>query len=238
LRTFVMVMWLVVAVVGQALAQQPIDFVNITVSTEKCPRHPLDPAGDRFRVYIENINDHERISANVRAETTPPGQSFSMLDYRLGNYNEQFPRFYEHRLAPKERKQIACTTIVRIPDERNFQSIPIQLNVVGAVFVDPNAPVPPPEDPKQYILFMIQNLPNNNGNCFSNNPGFYFATNTHPTRSISARVPFINYRGANQGIQTVDLTPQGSNRLGCTQADDHGDFAITGVQSAVFTTPP
>jgi hypothetical protein len=134
-----MVMWLVVAVVGQAFAA-PIDFVNITVSTEKCPRDALDPAGDRFRVYIENTNDHERISANVRAETTPPGQSFSMRDYRLGDYNEQFPRFYEHRLAPKERKQIACTTIVRIPDKKNFQNIPIQLTVVGAVFVDPSAP--------------------------------------------------------------------------------------------------
>jgi hypothetical protein len=235
LRKFGVVVWLAIA--GQAFAQ-PINFVTITESTEKCPRYALDPALDRFRVYIENTHDHERISANVRSDTMPSGQSFSMLDYRLGDYTEQFPSFYEHRLAPKERKQIACTAIARIAaDRRNFLQIPIHLAVVGAVFVDPSAPVPPPEDAKQYLLFMIKNLPNNNGGCRSNNPGFYYVTNTHPTRSISAHLSQIDDRGATQGPLLVDLTPQRSNRVGCTRAD-RNNFTITGVESAMFTTPP
>lgn len=222
---------------AQAAAQTADSFIKITVSTNECQKAPGDPLGSRFVVYIDNTSTDKRISANVSKDTQPSGQHFAMLDNQLGNYTEQFPTFYEHRLAPQERRQIGCTEILRIsPNGSNYSAIPVVYSVAGAVFVDPSAPLPPPEDPKQFMSFMILNLPNNNS-CLSSNPGFYIATNTHPTRNTSSDVDVINDHGGKAGYLIVNLPAQGNVRLTCTHADIV-NFALSDVSSSQFTTPP
>lgn len=222
---------------GHAFGQSdPGSFLKIIVSSQKCKNQPTDPQVDRFRIFIKNDNQDKRIGANVRMDTIPSGQTFPMYDNQLGDYIEEFPRFYEHRLAPGERERVGCTRIFR-PSRNGMNITPIrtEYEVAGALFIDPSEPKPPEENAKHFIAFMEKKLPNRNS-CMSTNPGFYFISNLHSYRQINARVQMIDDEGRSSGVSVVNLAPQENIRISCTKADSVNS-TVDHVNSAEFTTP-
>lgn len=236
-KTYMVALWFILFA-GQAASQSlPEEFLRLTVSSLKCERGSTEPPDERFRTYIENTSPNQRISANVRANTVPADQTFTLLDSQLGAYIEAFPRFYEHRLAPGERRQIGCSRILRIAsNDTDYVAVPIEYEVAGAVFVDPSEPVPPDEDALQFLSFDIKKLPDNKG-CLSVNPGIYYIINLHPSRRISSEIDLIDNKGRPAGSLSVNLSPHGNNRLTCTQADIV-NFTVSRVREAKFTTLP
>jgi hypothetical protein len=222
---------------GPAIAQpSPATFILVETSVERCDAATGDPMRDRYKIYATNSNAQRRISANLRYQTTPPGRGFALRDNQLGDYTEQFPKFYEHRLAPRERRLVGCTHIFRTGrNVHQYDAVAFTVDVAGAVFVSPNDPVPPAEDPKTFTGFMVERWEANNGTCLSSNPGVYYMTNLHPTNRITADVDVRDNAGSHVGVLTVHLAPFGNVRLTCSQADPY-NFSVSRVRSAQFTT--
>jgi hypothetical protein len=187
-----------------------------------------------FAFYIQNTSDSRRVSANVRQDTATAGQSFNMLDNQGGAYVEQFPLYYEHRLAPNERREVGCTAIVGVDSTGyNLVNIPVNYDIVGAVFVNPSDPAPPAEDAKLFVSFMVLRLRDRSG-CLSGTPGFYMGANTHPNRNVSAEIEMVDVQG-NSASQTVSLPAQGTALVSCTTADQVNRSMLR-VHNAAFTT--
>ncbi len=224
--------------VGRADAQvNPVDLVTIEQSPEVCDDSGA-PEPNRFKLYAKNDSANRRIAVNIKTDTIPAARSFVLYDSELAAFTEQFPTFYEHRLAPGGRTLIGCTHIYRTGDAINsYEAIRVQLTKEGAVFVDPTSPVPPPDIPLKFAALMIEKK---DGGC-PGGPrprGLFHGVNTHPNRRVLVVTSVIDYQGKKQPAEGQDvISPQSTHlRLGCSNAD-HIYTRVGGIERAEFVGP-
>jgi hypothetical protein len=132
-----------------------IDDIKVEVSNEVCDGSSV--ADKVFVVYATNMNSNKRISANFAYDSSPASQSFSLFNSHLAPFTDRFPKYHERRLAPGEKAKIGCTAIYRASSQPMIPSaIPITITKVGAVYVDPSKPDPPPELATDFVAFFPQ----------------------------------------------------------------------------------
>jgi len=219
-------------VCGNAIAQPvPAGTIQISVSTtDKC----VDALfGDQpYKIYITNTDPNNRISANVKYDTTPAGSSFALYDNQFNPISENYPIYYEQRLAPGEQRAIGCTSLIRAGGSQNQKMrVPIAATLAGAVYVDPSSPAPPPEDPSLFIRFFAESVP---GGCQGSPSVVVWATSIHTYRVISATFTLAN--NTNNFISKAkSFSPFQSAAVGCGFGPPD-QIKVTGLSSAKFTT--
>ena len=214
----------------------PSDFIKIEVSTTDECDGSTAPQNHRFKVYATNTHTAQRIAANIEMNTAPPTRRFELRDAKLMTYTEQYPKTYEHRIAPGGRTQIGCTHIYRTDKAiRGYNAIPLSYSLAGATWVSPNLPVPPPEKGSDFVSAMVQPWEENNGGCPAGGrpTGVFFLTNTHPRKRLAFKASTIDGNGRPKGFISGVMAPQSNVRATCTNADQVS-ITISEVYEAEF----
>jgi hypothetical protein len=206
-----------------------IDDITLQVSTDICDGS--NPADKSYVVYATNANTSKRIGANFKYDSNASTQSFPMLDAKLANITDRFPKFHERRLAPGERAEVGCTINYRASSQpRGYTAVAVVITKVGAVYVDPSKPEPQPENALGFVAFYSQT---GFSACESGShqPDLLYIVNQHPFLTMNALVDLSDGKGKQIGQLKVTLAPSATTRAGCS----NGYLSPLGVGTATFS---
>jgi hypothetical protein len=217
------------------LRQIPSSFIDISAApNERCGQ----PYVSGLPIYALNRSTDRRIAVNIEYQTVPPDRSFVLYDANLSRFDKVYPDYFEHWLAPGERRLIGCTSMPQsVRANRQFEEVAIEATIAGALFVSPNEPRPPESPAEFYIALLPERLPND-GSCDTGSRprGLFHVLNFHPNRTIRSRFNVQFGDGSLRGlISTSTEGFQASGPIACTQPSANNP-GILSFRDASYTS--
>jgi hypothetical protein len=199
---------------SQSVAGAAIDEIKVEVSHDACEGFGAKQAS--FIVYATNSSENQSVEANFKYDSSPAQQHFILFDASLNPITDRFPKFYTRRLAPRETATIGCTLTYRAsPQAPGPLPVPLVITKQSAAYVEPNAPVASPGDPRASTVFFLQGGINE---CSpgAKPPGMLFLLNLHPYARLSVSMSRFDERGNRTDALTSNLAPLSTMRAGCS----------------------
>jgi hypothetical protein len=186
-------------------AAAAIDDVKIEVGNQPCKGFGTNDRS--FVVYATNTNPQRSVDAAFKYDSVPAQQHFILFDANLNPTTDRFPKFHARRLAPRETAPIGCTYTFRAaPRPPGPLSVALVITKQSASYLEANAPVPPPEDAREFAMFYLQggidDCPQG-----ARPPGLFYLVNLHPFAQLSAAI---------NPSDDHDLAPLSTMRIGCS----------------------